>query len=65
MVVTREKAAENYRIGIVEKMGGYETYKNCGARKNEGFLAVAKCLEDARKTAMSTEKMVELYKAKA
>ncbi|MGB9815655.1 MAG: hypothetical protein ACPLVI_06885 [Thermoplasmata archaeon] len=65
MVVSKDVAAEHYRIGIMEKMGGYDTYKNCGAKKNEGFLAVAKCLEDARKTKMDTEKMVALYKAKA
>lgn len=64
MVKTAEQAAEAYKRGI-EFFGGAETYKRCGERKGEGFLAVAKCLEDAKKSALTTDMMVSKYRAAA
>ncbi|MEM3846559.1 MAG: hypothetical protein QXU98_12765 [Candidatus Parvarchaeota archaeon] len=64
MVKTADQAAEAYRRGI-EAFGGAEVYKKCGDRKGEGFLAVAKCLEDAKKTALTTDMMVSKYRAAA
>lgn len=64
MVRTADQAAEAYRIGI-EGFGGAATYKTCGDKKGSGFLAVAKCLEDAKKTKLTTELMVSKYKSKA
>ena len=47
MVKTAEQAAEKYRTGVTA-FGGAATYVSCGARRAEGFLAVAKCLEEAK-----------------
>lgn len=47
MVMTPERAAEKYRTGITA-FGGAAQYLTCGLRKAEGFLAVAKCLEEAK-----------------
>lgn len=64
MVKTADQAAERYRIGI-EAFGGASTYITCGANKGRGFLAVAKCLEDAKKVKLTTEQMVSKYRAAA
>ena len=54
MVMTPEQAAEKYRTGITA-FGGAAQYQTCGARKAEGFLAVARCLEEAKKVALTTD----------
>ena len=54
MVVSADQAAEAYRRGI-EGFGGASTYIECGRRRDQGFLAVAKCLEDAKKVALTTD----------
>lgn len=64
MVKTADQAAERYRLGV-EAFGGAAQYVACGAEKGRGFLAVAKCLEDAKKTRLTTEMMVMKYKAAA
>jgi len=64
MVKTVEQAAAKYKAGI-EAFGGAEQYIKCGAKKGEGFLAVAECLESAKKTKLTTELMVSKYKAAA
>ncbi len=64
MVKSAEQAAARYRLGV-ESFGGYATYSGCGAQRGSGFLAVAKCLEDAKKTKGSTEMMVAKYRAAA
>jgi len=64
MVVSKEKAGSKYKTGI-ETFGGASQYKTCGKKKSEGFLAVAKCLEDAKKEKLTTSNMVKKYKAAA
>ena len=64
MVKTPDQAAERYRVGI-EAFGGAATYSSCGQKKGSGFLAVAKCLEDAKKSHLTTEQMVSKYRAAA
>ena len=64
MVKSAEEAARRYQLGI-ETFGGAETYIQCGQRKGSGFLAVAKCLEDAKKASLTTSNMVTKYKAAA
>ena len=64
MVKTAQQAAARYRLGV-ETFGGYQQYAQCGQQKGQGFLAVAKCLEDAKKTRGSTETMVAKYTAAA
>ena len=44
MVLPADKAAEKYRTGITA-FGGAAQYASCGAKKAEGFLAVAKKIE--------------------
>jgi len=64
MVKSAEEAAARYRLGI-QAFGGAQQYIACGQNKGRGFLAVAKCLEDAKKTHLTTESMVEKYRAAA
>jgi hypothetical protein len=64
MVKSAQQAAERYRIGV-EAFGGYGQYSQCGQAKGQGFLAVAACLEAAKKTRGSTEQMVSKYMAAA
>jgi hypothetical protein len=64
MVKTAQEAGARYRVGI-ETFGGAQQYSTCGAQKGQGFLAVAKCLEDAKKAALTTENMVKKYMAAA
>ena len=64
MVKTAEQAAEKYRTGVTA-FGGAAQYLSCGTRKAEGFLNVAKCLEDAKKVALTTDMMVEKYRKSA
>jgi hypothetical protein len=64
MVKTAEQAAEAYRRGI-EAFGGPSTYIECGKRKTQGFLAVARCLEEAKAVKLTLETMVSKYRAAA
>ncbi len=64
MVKTASEAGARYRVGL-EAFGGAQQYLACGAQKGRGFLAVAKCLEDAKKSALTTEHMVQKYMAAA
>jgi len=64
MTKTADQAAERYRLGV-ESFGGAAQYIACGKEKGRGFLAVAKCLEDAKKTRLTTELMVAKYRAAA
>jgi len=64
MVKSAEEAAARYELGL-NNFGGADTYINCGKRKSSGFLAVAKCLEDAKRTSLTTASMVSKYKAAA
>ena len=64
MVRSAAQAAESYRIGITA-FGGAATYVTCGQQKGSGFLAVAKCLADAKASKLTTEQMVSKYQAKA
>jgi len=64
MVVSAETAAKHYREGI-DAIGGAATYVECGRRKDGGFLAVAKCLEDKRVEKLTTDEMVRRYKEAA
>lgn len=64
MVKTADEAARRYELGL-NAFGGADTYIKCGQRKNAGFLAVAKCLEDAKKVSLTTANMVTKYKAAA
>lgn len=64
MVKTADQAAERYRVGV-QTFGGAATYITCGANKGRGFLAVAGCLEAAKKVALTTENMVAKYRASA
>ena len=61
MVKTPAQSAERYRLGIVT-FGGAEQYIICGKEKSKGFLAVAKCLEDAKKTRLIIDMMVTKHK---
>lgn len=64
MVKTAEEAASRYELGLTN-FGGADVYIKCGQRKASGFLAVAKCLEDAKKVSLTTQNMVSKYKAAA
>lgn len=64
MVKSADEAARRYELGITN-FGGADTYITCGARKDSGFLAVAKCLEDAKKVSLTTANMVSKYRASA
>jgi len=64
MVVSAEVAGKHYREGV-EAIGGASTYIECGRKKGEGFLAVAKCLEDKRVEKLTTDEMVRRYKEAA
>jgi hypothetical protein len=64
MVLTADQAAAKYKRGI-EGFGGADTYKSCGQHKGEGFLAVAKCLADAKQSKLTTDLMVSKYRASA
>ncbi|MDP2217176.1 MAG: hypothetical protein Q8J68_07825 [Methanolobus sp.] len=63
MVASKEQAGEAYRIGITTF--GVDNYRTCGDKSGSGFLAVAQCLHDAKKRALTAENMVAKYKAKA
>lgn len=60
MVKSAGDAAAAYRRGI-EGFGGAATYITCGQRKGSGFLAVAACLEAAKKSHLTTELMASKY----
>jgi hypothetical protein len=64
MVKSADQAAARYELGV-NGFGGYEQYRSCGANSGQGFLAVAKCLQDAKKTRGSTQLMVSKYRAAA
>lgn len=64
MVLSETEAAERYRSGI-EAFGGASQYVACGKKRGAGFLAVAKCLEDAKAERLTTESMVERYRKAA
>ena len=64
MVVSADTAAKHYKEGI-EAIGGASTYIECGKKKGEGFLSVAKCLEDKRVEKLTTDEMVRRYKEAA
>jgi hypothetical protein len=58
MTVSADVAKENYRTGI-EGIGGAAKYVECGRQADSGpAINVAKCLEAAKKSALSTEAMV-------
>lgn len=60
MVVSREIAAEKYRIGIT-RIGGAAKYYECGEKAASGpAIEVAKCLEAAKKR-RTTEDFVEAW----
>lgn len=63
MVKTAAEAGAAYRRGV--EAFGFENYAKCGAMKNRGFLAVAKCLEDSKRTANTLDNMVSKYVAGA
>jgi len=63
MVMTADEAARKYRVGV--ETFGVENYKRCGEMKGRGFLAVAGCLEAAKKAALSLENMVAKYRSAA
>lgn len=60
MVVSKSAAKERYRTGITE-FGGASQYEECGQKKEQGFLSVAECLENASVAALTTESMVRRY----
>ena len=62
--ISAGKTARRYRRGI-EGIGGASTYKQCGRRKNQGFLAVASCLESAKEEKLTTDLMVRHYRQSA
>jgi len=64
MVVSASVAADRYRRGI-EGFGGARQYLECGKRREQGFLAVAQCLEDAKEERLTTDLMVSKYEAAA
>ncbi|MBU0846665.1 hypothetical protein KKH23_05695 [Patescibacteria group bacterium] len=63
MVLSKEQTAEAYREGITRF--GVDNYARCGNMKDQGFLAVAQCLHEAKKAALTVENMVAKYRAKA
>lgn len=63
MVQSKESTVEAYRDGITRF--GVEHYTECGNRADQGFLAVAQCLHDYKKTALTVENMVSKYRARA
>lgn len=63
-MLTPDEAGARYRKGI-EKIGGAAAYIECGGKKGGGFLAVAKCLHDKKVEKLTTDGMVERYKAAA
>lgn len=64
MVMTAQEAGRKYQTGV-EIFGGYDVYRRCGENKGRGFLAVASCLEAAKKVSMTTANMVAKYMAAA
>lgn len=64
MVKSADEAARRYELGVTN-FGGADVYIACGKRKGDGFLAVAKCLEDAKKVSLTTANMVSKYRAAA
>lgn len=58
---TKEQAARNYEDGITG-IGGAAKYLECGGLSNTGFMAVAKCLHDAKKVNLTTAGMAERYR---
>lgn len=64
MVMSKARAGEKYKKGL-EIFGGAAKYIACGKEKDKGFLAVAKCLEDGRVIALTTDNMVSKYIAAA
>lgn len=58
--MTAAEAGQKYRTGI-ETFGGAEVYVRCGQMKGRGFLAVAGCLEQAKRAALTVENMVTKY----
>ena len=64
MTVSANVAARRYRRGI-RGIGGASTYKKCGRRKGQGFLAVASCLESAKREKLTTDMMVRHYRQAA
>lgn len=63
MVKSADQAAAAYRRGVDNF--GVENYKTCGDRKTQGFLAVAQCLEDAKRVSLTLDGMTAKYKAAA
>jgi hypothetical protein len=61
MTVSPDVAKENYRKGI-EGVGGAAKYVECGRQADTGpAINVAKCLEAAKKAALTTEAMVSRW----
>lgn len=63
MVMSASEAGQKYRKGV--EIFGVDNYKRCGEMKGRGFLAVAACLHDAKKAALTLENMVSKYMAAA
>lgn len=59
-MISKDEAGQRYQRGV-ENFGGADQYVSCGAKKGGGFLAVAKCLEDAKKAKLTTANMVQRY----
>lgn len=63
MVLSKAKTVEKYKRAI-DLLGGYDAYAKCGAEKDKGFLAVAKCMRGL-KIKIGTAGMVAKYEAAA
>ena len=63
MVKSAAEAAAKYRFGV--ETFGFDNYKRCGDMKNRGFLAVAQCLQDAKRVSLTLDNMVRKYQAAA
>lgn len=63
MVASKDQAAAAYEKGITAF--GVDNYHSCGDKSTSGFLAVAQCLHDAKKRALTVANMVAKYRAKA
>jgi len=65
MVKSKSVAKKHYKEGI-EDFGGADTYTDCAKNnRDDGFLAVAKCLQDAKTYALKSSRMVERYEDSA
>jgi len=64
MVVDANTAARRYAEGV-DGVGGAGAYYTCGQRKNQGFLAVAECLEGLKRAAGTTQDWAARYAARA